>query len=383
MKRFRFAAVMASTLALTACAYGEGGTGVFMADCSRAAVEKTAGIDWEKANTVNLRIRQGDFSPGYIGLIQGKAYVLRVENGDDDDRYFRAIDFFRSVAVEQISVIGGRTFKTPCVDALTLQAGRTTEVRLVAVRDGSYEFQNNSLLMSMALIGSTGGFITIERERFLPKSPVETLKLRNALAIEPVSTRPGRGLFDDQEEETLSPGLFDDQVEETPTPGLFDDQVEETPTPGLFDDPTEPAPAASLAPELRKLPEGMFGEPAPDAIDLPQPQQVPEPDSESALAPEQPIEASPSVPVIRDGGPELDDSVNGTPGEETTTMTEPAPESAPQPVPAEAKTTAQPAEPAYIPEPPQGPPANIYSDEPDAVGKPGSGGGDDTFSSIG
>jgi len=120
MKRIGFPAVIASMLALSACAYGGGGTGVFLADCSRQAIEQTKDIDWEKANTVSLRIRQGDFSPGYLGLVQGKAYVLRVENGDDEEHVFRAIDFFRSVAVAQINVIGGRSFETPCVDALKI-----------------------------------------------------------------------------------------------------------------------------------------------------------------------------------------------------------------------------------------------------------------------
>ena len=110
MKRFRFAAVIGSTLALSACAYGEGGTGVFLADCTTAAIQHTDGVDWEQARNVNLRIRQGDFTPGYLGLLMGKAYVLRIENGDDEEHTFRAIDFFRSVAVKQIS----NPQATPC-----------------------------------------------------------------------------------------------------------------------------------------------------------------------------------------------------------------------------------------------------------------------------
>ncbi|MBT5013177.1 MAG: hypothetical protein HON02_01900, partial [Rhodospirillaceae bacterium] len=307
MKRFRFAAVIGSTLALSACAYGEGGTGVFLADCTTAAIQHTDGVDWEQARNVNLRIRQGDFTPGYLGLLMGKAYVLRIENGDDEEHTFRAIDFFRSVAVKQISVNGGRTFETPCVDAITLPPGKTTEVRLVAVRDGSYEFENNSLLMAMALVGSAGGFITIERPRELPVSPLETLKLRKTLPIKQPSMDP-----------SPSPGLFDDQQEEQ-TPGLFDDQVDETPGPGLFDDPAEPTPdgppTASLQPAPGDIPAGMFAEPSPDMIDLQDLETAPGPGAGNDLPPEQPIDASPSIPVIRDSGPKLDDSVNGMPDE--------------------------------------------------------------------
>lgn len=369
MKRFRLFAVMAMLLALSSCAYGVGGTGVFMADCTKETAGYTQDVDWETATTVDLRIRQGEFTPVYIGLTQGKAYVLRVENGDDSDHYFRAIDFFRSVAVERISVVGGRIFERPCVDALTLPAGKTTEVRFVAVRDGSYEFQNNSLLISMALVGSAGGFITIERPRTIPESPVEGLKLFETVLVKPVESRPSPGLFDDGEEETPSPGLFDDQVEETPpaeAPGLFDDQVEE-------------APAASLKPEPMQLPEGLFGEPSPDVPDLS------EPKAKSDWSPEQPISSAPSVPVVRDLRTELDATFDEKPDPESTVMAEPpAVDTKPEPA-LEPKTGAKPSEPAHIPAPPEGPAADIYSDEPDPPRKPDSGGngGDDIFGVIG
>lgn len=350
MKRFRLAAVITMVFALSACAYGVGGTGVFLADCTKEAARHTDGIDWENARTVNLRIRQGEFSPAYLGLIQGKSYVLTVENGDDDDHYFRAIDFFRSVAVHRISVVGGRTFDKPCVDALTLQAGKTTKVRLVAVRDGSYEFQDNSLLISMALVGSSGGFITIERPRVIPQSPVESLNMFETIPIKPVSMEP-----------QPTPGLFDDQEpEQQSTPGLFDDQAEE-----------EKAPSASLRPETFRVPEGMFAEPSPDAIDLPAP------GVESDWTPEQPIKAAPSVPVVVDSAAEMDNGMSVMPDREATVMAEP-------PV-ADVDARTKPAEPVNIPAPPEGPSADIYSDEADKPRKPGSGGngGDDIFGVVG
>jgi len=359
MKRLRLAAVMATVFALSACAYGVGGTGVFMADCTKEAAGHTQEVDWEAASAVHLRIRQGEFTPTYIGLIQGRAYVLRVENGDDDDHYFRAIDFFRSVAVERISVVGGRTFESPCVDALSLPSGKTTEVRLVAVRDGSYEFQNNSLLLTMALVGSAGGFITIERPRMVPKSPLESLKLLETIPIKPTTM-----------ESRPSPGLFDDEEEEKPSPGLFDDQVEEAP-----DEP----PAAALRPAPEPVPEGLFGEPSPEALDLP------EPKTESDWTPEQPISSAPSIPVVKDSGPGLDNGLNATPEPETTVMAEPPSVDMKTETKVEPETGAKPSEPVYIPSPPEGPAADIYSDEPDPPRKPGSGGngGDDIFGAIG
>ncbi|MBE9552449.1 MAG: hypothetical protein IMF05_03195 [Proteobacteria bacterium] len=70
--------------------------------------------------------------------------------------------------------------------------------------------------------------------------------------------------------------------------------------------------------------------------------------------------------------------------EETTVMTTPGPKPEPpaQQSAPETPTEAKPDEPAYIPPPPEGPAADMFSDEPDSVVKPGGAGGNDTFGLI-
>lgn len=274
MSAFRPIALIGGLIFLSSCAYipGEDGftstllSGLSRGKCSTEIDKHLQGVDWEKAKKLPLRIRQGDFRPTFMGLYMNTAYEMSIENADDTSHTFRAMEFFRAVAVAGVKDAKDDDFQeVSCLQGVTIPPLTTTKIRFVAVRDGSYEFDDNSLMISLAMVGSSGGFITIEPPRQIIESPLKHLDLfeRN-----PVVARGDEG---------KAPGLFEDQQQQPP--GLFDDQSNEpAPAPGLFDDQqTAPTPPTSL-----------FDDGASQA----------EPNTGSLFdSTEQPISPSPSVPV--------------------------------------------------------------------------------------
>ena len=150
---------LAGFLVLGACAARDpGGYGLLAYDCAdRAAL---ADQDWETAQTVQLSVRHGEYTPMVVGLQRGQAYVLQIKNGDDYNRRFHAPDFFRAVALKGVRVAGGAEDTTACIAGLGLPAGGVVEARFVPVRDGRFRFEDSGLLT--ALTGDGFGVIRID-----------------------------------------------------------------------------------------------------------------------------------------------------------------------------------------------------------------------------
>lgn len=170
-------------LALSSCAYSPGSTGFPWGinfsgfACKDNSSQFLEGVDWNQAKVIDLRIRQGHFSPTYLGLYMAQPYILKIENADNIDHSFRAFDFFRAVAVAGVSVGGGNFKEIKCLAGVTIPPRTKTALRFVAVRDGTYEFEDESIVNSLAMIGSGGGFITIEPRRRIIERPLKHLGL--------------------------------------------------------------------------------------------------------------------------------------------------------------------------------------------------------------
>jgi hypothetical protein len=183
MLAFRPTALMLVLLALSSCAYspGSGGfpweinfSGFACKDDSSQILE---GVDWNQAKVLDVRIRQSHFSPTYLGLYMAQPYVLNIENADDVEHSFMAFDFFRAVAVAGVSAGGTDFKKIKCLAGVAIPPRTKTAFRFVAVRDGTYEFEDDSIVNSLAMIGSGGGFITIEPRRRVIERPLKHLEL--------------------------------------------------------------------------------------------------------------------------------------------------------------------------------------------------------------
>ncbi len=284
-------------LILASCTRDGGVSSYLAGGCADASAKRFEGIDWDKVRQIKMRIRQGEYSPMVVTLTQDQAYIMSIENGDDDNHDFRATEFFQSVAMARAS-IGGEVFENGCMDAVSLEPGQTAELRFIAARDGRYDFEDNSLLLALSRLGGASGSIAIQPKRVVYTPPVRVPDKKPAAEptpVKPVRAAPGDGLFGPP------------PTEESPPPGD-----------GLFGPPpSEPAPRQ---PVTSAPADDLFGpppaEPAPEA---PKTEAVPAPPSAATkpeAAPEVPpktetVPAPPQLPVANSAKP--NDDIFGEP----------------------------------------------------------------------
>lgn len=98
-------------------------------------------VDWEVAETFNIDIRQGEFRPTIIRLLQGEPYVMVIENRDDVDHLFVAKEFFRTIAIRKM-VIEDKEFMIDRLNGINIEPGQIKELHFVPIRDGWYPFED-------------------------------------------------------------------------------------------------------------------------------------------------------------------------------------------------------------------------------------------------
>jgi hypothetical protein len=149
-----------AALMLSACARSDGVVPL-AGGCVSDAGKRTAGVDWGKAGTIDLKLENDQYSPLTINLNKGQAYVLRINNAENKVRGFEARDFFRSVALGGLT-IGGKDYGTPCVNTVNIASKGKAELRFVTVHAGEYPFANNTMLVEFPLpLGGAFGYINV------------------------------------------------------------------------------------------------------------------------------------------------------------------------------------------------------------------------------
>lgn len=148
-------------LALAGCAYHQGVNTLVTSRCVADAEQRVQEADWSQAKLVSLRIRQGEFSPMVLNLRVEQPYVLRITNGDDTSRVFRAAEFFENVALARVDVAGSVADES-CIAAVVIGPRQTADVLFVTVRDGRYQFADNRVLSSLFDLGHPMGVIYVQ-----------------------------------------------------------------------------------------------------------------------------------------------------------------------------------------------------------------------------
>ena len=97
--------------------------------------------DWEVAETFTIDIRQSEFRPTIVRLLQGEPYILVLENRDDVDHLFVAKEFFRTIAIRKM-VVDEMEVSTAGLTGILLEPGQIKELHFVPVRDGWYPFED-------------------------------------------------------------------------------------------------------------------------------------------------------------------------------------------------------------------------------------------------
>ncbi len=159
----RSSLILAVFFLLSACVSPAGVVG-YAIDCPEVSEKAVKRINWTRVPEVDLRIRHGEFSPMVVRLRQGWPYVFRIRNRDDRGHTFRAYDFFANVAVIQTS-FGEEMADSTCYSTLWIPAHQTAEIRMVAVVDGHYEYEDQALPLLTGFAGGPDGVIIIEERK--------------------------------------------------------------------------------------------------------------------------------------------------------------------------------------------------------------------------
>ena len=247
-------------LGLSACSFLEGIDLSFSRIGCAAYPETTAGaVNWDTARSVNMRIRQGEYWPMVVGFTAEQPYVLRIANADDDDRLFRASEFFDSIAVGLVKA-GDRDYDTTCLSAITIGPRETAEIWFVAKRDGRYEFEDQ--LVPYLFSQGASGVIHISYAQPRHVSPVSHLIVPQAVPTAPflAPTKPGSSGAKATPKAASAPAPL-----EIPAAPL-------TSTPQLQKRPEAPAPVAAPRPAVSPAPIGIPAAP----LEIPAaPQEIP------------------------------------------------------------------------------------------------------------
>lgn len=153
-----------AALALTGCAGNMNIADTWTADCKQISKRAEAKINWARVPDIELRVRNGEFSPMVMRLKQGRPYVLRIRNRDDKVLNFKAREFFLKNAVIAAGVEGVRTDET-CFSKINIPPRQAAEIRMVAITDGTYEYQDSFVMLPLVFTGAPGGAIVVEERR--------------------------------------------------------------------------------------------------------------------------------------------------------------------------------------------------------------------------
>ena len=96
-------------------------------------------------------------------LRQGWPHVIRIRNRDDHGHVFQfqANTFFSRVAVIK-TTIAGKVKEETCYGAIYVPAQQTAELKLLAVVDGYYDYEDSYLSISSAFSLGRNAVIIVE-----------------------------------------------------------------------------------------------------------------------------------------------------------------------------------------------------------------------------
>ena len=135
-------ALTLAVLVVTAVAAG------LTASHGRAQPAAAAPVDWSKAETVEIDLKNFAFSPASLHLKQGTAYRLHFVNQSSGGHDFTAKDFFAGATMDPATagVVSNGTIK--------LSGNQSADVDLVAPQTGHFEAHCSHLMH--ATLGMTG-----------------------------------------------------------------------------------------------------------------------------------------------------------------------------------------------------------------------------------
>lgn len=127
-------------------------------NCTQGQAETAKAADWKTAMVVQETIKDEIYQEGLLNLQVGKPYILRVTNEDTLARSFRAPDLFNASSVLKV-VHDGADVEVPCLQAVAVAPKKTTEIHLVPLEVGSFDYYETFMQIPVLTQVTTNGSI--------------------------------------------------------------------------------------------------------------------------------------------------------------------------------------------------------------------------------
>jgi uncharacterized cupredoxin-like copper-binding protein len=101
---------------------------------------RLAEVDWNKAETVNIKLTEWRYEPARLKFQRGKPYRLHVENTGIEPHDFSSKTFFQAIATAKLVGPGG-TMDKPHLVTIGVDDGQSKDLYFVPVRAGTYAFE--------------------------------------------------------------------------------------------------------------------------------------------------------------------------------------------------------------------------------------------------
>jgi hypothetical protein len=119
-------------------------------DCDEAPRGMRGSIDWASAETIEMRISSGEFTPMVLDLFRYRPYRLHVVNRDDTMRALHGSAFFSAVSLIAVQEGLEAVDDDPgCIDWITVPAEGTLELLFVPVRRGRFQLAESYLPLNV------------------------------------------------------------------------------------------------------------------------------------------------------------------------------------------------------------------------------------------
>ncbi len=118
--------------------------------------EVVAAADWKEALIIEIQIRQNEFDPAIIRLLQGEPHILILENRGQVPHILASTEFFKTTAIRK-ALTETEEISGANLIGHHLKPGEIKEIHFVPVLDGWYDLE-----------GSEGGPAIYLTDRYLP-----------------------------------------------------------------------------------------------------------------------------------------------------------------------------------------------------------------------
>ena len=135
-----------------------------LANCNVNEDSEQTTSDWDNASVIKLEIENSKFHPSLIQLTRNEPYIISIDNRDNKEHWFTAVDFFSSSKIKKIEIDKDQVFEK-CPSSILLKTKSKTSIYLVPRKVGIFDFENEHLFNSTLKFLSVGenNFIFVDR----------------------------------------------------------------------------------------------------------------------------------------------------------------------------------------------------------------------------